>query len=176
MPKSNIALLGFMGTGKSAVGRLTAQRLGHTYIDMDTEIEHRVGKPITRIFEEDGEPSFRAMEAALVEELAERRRMVISTGGGIVLNPDNVRRLEASGLVVCLRASPETILARVEHDTSRPLLAVEDKLQRIRELLEKRRSRYDAVSVRIDTDPLSVEETAEEVIRLFNALQEEKEC
>lgn len=165
--KKNLVLMGFMGTGKSRVGALLAGSLGLELLDMDTVIEQRAGKPITRIFAEDGEPAFRALERSLVRELAAESGRIISTGGGIVLNADNVRDFAVTGFVVCLMASPETILARVGHETHRPLLAVPDKLGRIRELLDKRKPFYDAVPNRVVTDGLTAEEVAARVLALY---------
>ncbi|MCE9616188.1 MAG: AAA family ATPase [Lentisphaerae bacterium] len=166
--RANIVLIGFMGTGKSSVGRCLAQRLGLQLVDMDTLIESRQQKPISRIFEEDGEPHFRVLERALAQELAGQSGLVISTGGGIVLNPDNVSDFARSGLVVCLQASPEIILQRVGHETHRPLLATGDKLGRIRELLGKRQALYDAVPHQVDTNALTPDQVADQIVALYN--------
>lgn len=162
----NIVLVGFMGTGKTTVGELLAQQTGMPLLDMDSLIVGKAGKSINDIFAQDGEPHFRSLERELVRELASSQGHVISTGGGIVLNPDNVTDFERSGLVVCLLASPETILNRVRHDTARPLLAG-DKEAKIIELLERRKPLYEAVAHRIDTDGLRPEEIAEGIIRLY---------
>ena len=165
--KRNIVLVGFMGTGKSCVGRKLAAALDMAFLDMDQLIEQRAGKPIPGIFAEDGEPAFRAMERALAQELSARDGLVIATGGGIVLNPDNIRDLAATGLVVCLWASPATILARVGKETHRPLLAGGDKLRKIVRLLESRRRLYEAVPARVDTDGLPADDVADRVLRLY---------
>lgn len=162
----NIVLVGFMGTGKSRVGRLLAKRLGLDFVDMDALIEERQGKPIPRIFAEEGEPAFRRMERELVRELAAREGQVIACGGGIVLNPDNLADYAATGLVVCLSAAPDTILERVAHETHRPLLAEGDKLQKIRDLLARRQPLYDAVPHQVPTDGLSAEDVAERILAL----------
>jgi shikimate kinase len=163
----NIVLTGFMGTGKSTVGVLLARRLGRTFVDMDSVIEQRAAKPIRRIFAEEGEPHFRQFERRLVEELAAQSDLVVATGGGIVLNPDNVRDFERTGLVVCLSARPETILARIAAERHRPLLEHSDRLQRIRDLLDKRRPFYAAIRHQIATDALTAEEVAERVLGQF---------
>ncbi len=165
----NIVLVGFMGTGKSSAGRILAERLGMTFVDMDDEIVRRAGRPIPEIFRDQGEPAFRAMERALAVELAARSGLVISTGGGIVLNPDNLRDFSASGLVFCLRASPETVLRRVEHDTNRPLLQGEDRLTRIRELLAKRQALYDAIPRQIDNEGHKPADTADVLVSRLGA-------
>jgi shikimate kinase len=163
----NIVLVGFMGTGKSVTGRALAARLGRPFVDMDGVIEQREGRAIPRIFAESGEPHFRALERALVRELAAQAGLVIAPGGGIVLDPDNLRDFAATGLVVCLRASPEMILARVGGDANRPLLQAPDKLARIRELLAKRQPLYDAVPHQLETDGKTADAVADEVLELF---------
>lgn len=165
--EANIVLVGFMGTGKTSTGQSLAARLGREFVDMDALIEAREGRSIPQIFAESGEPYFRARERELVRELAARRNLVIAPGGGIVLNPDNIRDFAATGWVICLRASPEMILKRVGNDTSRPLLQTEDKLGRIRDLLAKRQPLYDAIPLQIDTDGKSPDAVAEEILGLL---------
>ncbi len=172
----NIVLIGFMGTGKTSVGHRLASRLGLTFVDMDHVIEQRQGCAISELFATRGEPFFRSLERDLVRELAGRRGLVIGTGGGIVLNPDNVADFARTGLVVCLKASPETILRRVEHDTTRPLLAQGDKAARIRDLLAKRQALYDAAPNPIDTDALGLDEVVETVIRLYRQAMVHPPC
>ena len=138
MDKRNIVLVGFMGTGKTTVGRLLAEKTGMPLVDMDASIEERSGKSISDIFAQDGEQHFRALEREVVLELSAREGQIISTGGGIVLNPDNIADFEKTGLVVCLLADAETVLARVRHDSTRPLLAG-DKEAQIVELLQSRK-------------------------------------
>jgi shikimate kinase len=165
----NIVLVGFMGSGKTTVGRLIAEKTGMPLIDMDTLIEERAGKTINEIFADEGEAHFRSLERALVRELAATEGNIISTGGGIVLNPANIADFENTGLVVCLLVDAETVLDRVRHDTTRPLLAG-DKEARILQLLESRRSLYESIRHRIDTSgrPSPVP-TAEEIIDLYRA-------
>jgi shikimate kinase len=165
--KPNIVLVGFMGTGKSAVGKRLASRLGMAFTDMDAIIVEREGRPVTRIFAEDGEPYFRACERALTVELSEAAGRVIATGGGIVIDPDNVRDFNRTGFVVCLTATPETILQRVQHDTHRPLLADGDKLRKITDLLDKRRPLYEAIPCRVDTSSLPITAVVNEVIHRY---------
>ncbi len=161
----NIVLVGFMGTGKSSAGRIIAGRLNMQFIDMDDEIVRREGCSIPDIFRDRGEPAFRALERALVTELAGKSNMVISTGGGIVLNPENIRDFSKTGRVFNLKASPEAILRRVEHDQNRPLLQGGDRLAKISELLAKRQPLYDAISQQIDTEGHSPSDTADAVIK-----------
>ncbi len=169
MDTRNIILVGFMGSGKSSTGRYIAEKLGRPFLDMDTEIERREGRGIPDIFAKEGEPYFRALERALVQELATRENMVIAPGGGIVLNPDNVRDFAASGLVINLRVSPDWVLRRVGQDPNRPLLQGGDPLQRIRDLMDKRKALYAAVPYQLETDGLTPEAVGEQVLDLFRA-------
>ena len=109
----NLVLVGFMGTGKSAVGRRVAALAAAPFLEMDAELERRAGKPIARIFAEDGEPAFRDLESQLAEEWGRKQGAVISCGGGVVLREANLRALGANGLLVCLTARPDVILARM---------------------------------------------------------------
>jgi shikimate kinase len=136
---------------------------------MDSVIVEREGKPVTRIFSENGEAHFRAAERALVKELSSRSGLVIATGGGIVLNPDNIADFSRTGLVVCLWAEPQAILRRVGHDTNRPLLSCEDKLGRINELLAKRRPLYEAIPTRVDTTGLTPAAVSDRILSLYDA-------
>lgn len=166
MVRKNIILVGFMGTGKTVTGRALAERTGMELVDMDSLIEKQQGKTIPDIFAQDGEAAFRAMERRMVQELSKRSGLVISTGGGIVLNPENITDFEKTGLVVCLTASPETIFQRLENDTSRPLLSG-DKKGQISALLEKRKPLYAAIAHQIDGDLLGPEERADAILNLY---------
>jgi shikimate kinase len=165
--KRNIVLVGFMGTGKSCVGKMLAQRLSMTFFDMDEVIVQREGKPIPRIFAEDGEPYFRSLERRLAKEFSSTQGLVIATGGGIVLNPDNIKDFSHTGLVVCLSASPKAILDRVGADTNRPLLAGGDKMKKIKDLLEKRQPRYAAIPTQVDTTGRSLEQVVDAILSLY---------
>ena len=166
MDKRNIILVGFMGTGKTVTGRVLAERTGLELVDMDSIIEERAGRPISEIFATDGEAGFRKLERALAHELSQRQGLVISTGGGIVLNPDNLADFEKTGLVVCLTASPETIFQRLENDTTRPLLSG-DKKGQISGILATRKPLYDAIEHQIDGDRLDPEGRAEAILALY---------
>ena len=168
----NIVLVGFMGTGKTTVGKVLARRLNMTFVDMDDTIVARAGKPVTRIFAEDGEPAFRAMERALVRELSLRQGLVIGAGGGVVLNPENVADFERTGIVVCLSLAPEVILQRLADDTTRPLLAGDDKEQELREKLSARQPLYDAVKLQVDRTGLDVDQTVDRILALCRAAEE----
>ena len=143
MPHTNIILTGFMGTGKSTVGRALAARLGATFIDTDHLIEQRTNYRVTDIFARQGEAAFRQMEAELAQELSEQHDLVIATGGGFFTNPENIRALQQSGRIFCLTASPQEILGRIKKQGHlRPLLQHPDPLERINQLLQERESVY----------------------------------
>ena len=163
----NLALCGFMGTGKSAVGRLVAEQLHFAFLDTDTVIEARAGKSISQIFEEQGETAFREIEQRIVKELSQRDRTVISTGGGLVVNPANLTSLKEHALVVCLWASPETIWLRVKNQNHRPLLEEADPLEKIRRLLAERAPFYKQANVLVNTELRSPREVAQQVLHQF---------
>ena len=131
---------------------------------MDVELARRAGKSVARIFGEEGEESFRRMESALAAEWGARSGAVISCGGGVVLREENLRALGANGLMVCLTARPEVILARTARSPRRPLLAVEDPGQRIRDLLAARAPFYAKIPLQIDTSDADVDALAERLL------------
>jgi shikimate kinase len=163
----NIALCGFMGTGKSSVGRIVAEQLRFAFLDTDTVIEARAGKAIAEIFAEQGEEAFRELEHRIVKELVVRDRTVISTGGGLIVNPDNLASLKQHALVVCLWASPETIWSRVKSQTHRPLLNEADPLGKIKQLLGERAPCYKQSDVLLSTELRSPREVAQQVLHQF---------
>ena len=167
----NIVLTGFMGTGKSTVGRLLADRLHRPLIEMDEQISAHFGKPIPDIFAQDGEAAFRAFEAQLCQRLAHERGLVISTGGGALVSPANRQALAQTGVIVCLTASVDAILARVESATDRPLLpgTAEEKRRRIRDLLHQRRAAYAAIPHQVNTTTRTVDEIADQVMATLAA-------
>ncbi|MGH7973609.1 MAG: shikimate kinase [Limisphaerales bacterium] len=167
----NLALIGFMGTGKSSVGRLAADILHFTYLDTDHVIEARASKPITEIFQQDGEPAFRDYECRVVEELTHRKKTVISTGGGLPVNESNLLSLKSHALVVCLWASPETIFERVRGHDHRPLLNHPEPLEKIRELLAVREPYYRKADVLVNTEWRSLKEVAAQVLHQFHMAQ-----
>ena len=156
-----------MGTGKSATGRLVAKRLDRQLVDMDTEIERRERRKISDIFLRDGEPYFRRVERDVVKELCERKNLVVAAGGGVVINPENVRDFSRTGVVICLNAIPSVILRRVAAETHRPLIEDGEKARKITDLLEIRKPLYDAIPNQIDTTRLSPELTADRVIEIY---------
>lgn len=168
----NLALIGFMGTGKSSVGRMAAMQLHYDLIDTDELIERRAGKTISRIFSEDGEPAFREIERNLVAEMSGWRKKVISTGGGLAANDANLASLKEHALIVCLWASPEAIYERVKTQTHRPLLQGPDPLAKIRELLEQRTRFYKQADVLVHTGTRSVREVTQQVLHQFHAARQ----
>lgn len=166
MTTPNIILTGFMGTGKTAVGQAVAERLGRWFVDMDAIIQRRAGRPIRAIFDQEGEPVFRQMEAELCRELAQEHSLVIATGGGALLPAANRQTLGASGVLICLTAPVDVILARLGDAADRPLLAGPDRRERVEALLAQRAAGYAAIMHQIDTAGLTVDQAAERVIRL----------
>ncbi len=164
----NLALIGFMGTGKSSVGRLVAVHLRYDFVDTDEVIEKRSGRAIAQIFAQDGETAFRALERQVVGEMITWRRKVISTGGGLAANDANLASLKQHALVVCLWAPPEAIWQRVRHQAHRPLLQHPDSLNKIRSLLEERAPFYRQADVLVNTAMRSIKEVSQHVVHQFN--------
>ena len=160
--EKNLVLTGFMGTGKTTVGRVLAERLGFDLVDTDAMIESRAG-PIQVIFERDGEGAFRELERQVARELAGRAGLVIATGGRMMLDPECAACLEPAAYVVCLNATVETILERVGDTVPRPLLDVGDAPTRVRELLAERAEGYGRF-IAVDTDGCSPDEVADAVM------------
>jgi len=168
----NIVLTGFMGTGKTAVGREVARQMGLPFVDMDAEIKARAGKSIPSIFAEDGEAVFRQMEAALCEELSTRSGLVIATGGGALVDPANRALMVGSGAVVCLTCDVDELLRRVDRGSNpdRPLLDVTDPRTEVERLLAVRRKAYEAIPWQVDTTALSVAEAAARVVEIAGVI------
>jgi shikimate kinase len=167
----NLALIGFMGTGKSSVGQMVAASLHFTFLDTDHDIEVRARKSIAEIFAQDGEPAFREWEHRIMQELTQRKKTVISTGGGLPADEANLASLKSHAFVVCLWASPEKILERVRYQTHRPLLNDPNPLAKIRSLLAAREPFYRQADVLLNTEMRSVREVAQQVIHQFQMAQ-----
>jgi shikimate kinase len=139
----NIVLTGFMATGKTSVGRIVAHRLGRVFVDTDDEIERVTGKTVQEIFDQHGSIRFRSEETLVIKKLSAGSGLVIATGGGAVLNPENVACLRSNGVVVLLKTTPEIILSRINSGRGRPLLARSgDMGQRVRALMAEREEAY----------------------------------
>ncbi|HEX2620851.1 MAG TPA: shikimate kinase [Phototrophicaceae bacterium] len=164
--KRNLVLTGFMGTGKTTVGTLVAGLLDMTFVDSDQEIIARTGMPIPEMFQKFGEEGFRRVETVMCKWLASRADVVIATGGGMLVNVHNLVVMRASGLVVCLTASPDAIRERLEtasEFSGRPLAT------RWEELLEKRHSAYAIIPNHIDTTGKTPDQVAAEVVALWQS-------
>ena len=170
----NLIITGFMGTGKTVVGREVARRLGRQFVDMDEVIAQQAGKPIAAIFAEDGEAAFRRLEARLCQKLSQRRGLVIATGGGMLVSEANRRRMAGSGWIICLSCRVEEMLRRLARADDRPLLQVADRQVEMERLLESRREAYAAMPAQLDTTDLSTEEVVERVIGLWQTWREEQ--
>ncbi len=160
-PPFNLVLTGFMATGKSTIAPSVAARLGFECIDTDQAIEQRQGRSIASIFAEDGEPAFRALEATLCQELAERPQLVISTGGGTLLNPKSRALFLRTSLVICLWAAPEVLETRLSQGEGRPLASA------WRALLKSRAPIYEELPHRIDTGRCTPAEATERIVELW---------
>lgn len=161
----NIVLTGFMGTGKTEVGKILSQKLGLSLVDADAEIERDQKTTITDIFQRLGEAAFRDIETSVIRRLSALNNIVLSTGGGVVLRKQNMELLRENGIIVCLAASPETILRRTGTSGHRPLLQTDNPLQKIRELYDFRKPYYDEADIIIETDELGPIRVAEEIIK-----------
>lgn len=160
----NIVLTGFMGTGKTAVGKELAILLDIPLIDVDAEIEKSERMTINDIFKQRGESGFREIETAMIKKISQRKDSIISTGGGAVLKDENMETLRKSGIILCLMASPGTILQRVGNNNERPLLQGENPFEKIKELLHVRKPFYDKADIIIDTENRTPLQIAEEII------------
>jgi shikimate kinase len=163
----NIYLVGFMGTGKTTVGRATAQRLGFACVDSDHEIERQCGRSIPEIFATEGEAAFRRREREFIHGGHSPARTVVVCGGGLVVQPGMSDELRSRGVVICLHASIETILARTARQDNRPLLNVPDPAARVRTLFAEREAIYRSAGTLILTDARSVRDIVTHVIRVW---------
>jgi len=160
----NIVLTGFMGTGKSEVARELSRLRGMRLIDIDQEIETSQQKSISEIFSHYGEDYFRQLETAAILQFASEQGVIISTGGGAVLKEENLKALQAHGIIFCLTASPETIKLRTASNNDRPLLQCDDRQLRISELLTERQPFYEKAGIMINTEAKTPFEIANEII------------
>jgi len=170
----NIVLIGFMGTGKSSVGKILARKLGLKFVDVDEVIEKTTGMKISEIFAKFGEPRFRDIETEVIKLISQNNRQVIATGGGAILREENFKKLKDKGIIVWLKASENVILERVKNCKDRPLLQVENPKQKIKELLTKRIPFYEKADFSINTEELTPEEVAEKIIQEYERLKNGK--
>ncbi|MBI1723738.1 MAG: shikimate kinase [Gemmatimonadetes bacterium] len=169
MAKKHVILVGLPGSGKSTVGRLAAELLGAGWVDLDVSIEQRAQKSVARIFAEDGEPAFRALEAELGDAVLAGDPVVMSPGGGFIADPTRRRHLLARGLVIYLETSAPVAAARARVEKGRPLLMGADPVDRMRELLRQREAGYLEAHEKVTTDALPAEAVARRVAELARA-------
>ena len=175
MTATHVILTGFMGTGKTEVGRRLARVLGRPFVDTDALVESSAGCSVAAIFASEGEAAFREREREAIARACTLAEAVVAIGGGALLDPENRRRLFAAGPVVCLRATPEEILRRVGEARDRPLLngdgtaSAAERLARIESLLEARAAAYALSTHTVDTDGLTPDEVARRILRSLEA-------
>ena len=166
----NIILVGFMASGKSQVGRILSRAIGWPLVDADDVIVQRAGKPIHKIFEREGEPTFRALERSVTADLCAGSGQIIAAGGGAFVDPENRHHMRENGLVFCLNARPDTVYRRItEADPNaaeRPMLSGDDPEGRITALMEERAEAYSQAHHLIETDALTLEEVAQQILKL----------
>jgi shikimate kinase len=164
--KSNIALIGFMAVGKSAVGKLLAEKTGKAFVEVDSLIEQKAGKPVSRIFKEEGEIVFREYEIELIKEVSKQKNLVLACGGGIVLNTINIDRLKQESVLIWLTASVPSILERLKTTgDTRPLITGKDRENQVRSLFNYRQPFYErAAEMQVDTSDLTVKQVADYIM------------
>ncbi|HOE63085.1 MAG TPA: shikimate kinase [Candidatus Sumerlaeota bacterium] len=169
MKKANIVLIGFMGTGKTAVGKTVASALDMKYLDTDLMIEADAQKTIPEIFETLGEPAFREFETEAIRRITHLRGYVIATGGGAPMIEENLANMKRAGVLIRLTASPEVILERTSRASNRPLLKTPNPMKKIQSLLSLREPQYNKADYTINTTTLSIQEVAEKVIKIWES-------
>jgi len=162
----NIYLVGFMGTGKTAVGRELAKKKKWQFVDLDDLIELRQKRRICDIFAQEGEPYFRRVEKMVLKEVAKEKKFVVACGGGVVIDKDNIKIMKETGVIICLSATPEVILQRTSGYTHRPLLSVSEPKKQIELLFKLRAPFYAQADKTIGTSKISVKEVVNKIIKL----------
>lgn len=171
MAKHNIYLVGFMGTGKSTIGRELARVMGRKFIDMDQELEKRHGGSVSGLFKEHGEQWFRDREEELCAELAQSSNRIVATGGGSLINLANFEVFQKSGLLICLYTQRDCLVERLERNEKRPLLQNTNVGKRVDQLLKERQYLYERIKIRIDTTNYTPLETAKRIAELLRTRQ-----
>lgn len=165
----NIVLVGFMGTGKTAVAAELSKRLNMPVLNLDDMIEKNQKKSINEIFREYGEPYFRKVEKKITKVVSQRQGVIIDAGGGVVLNEENIKNLKQNGILFCLNASADIILKRTKEYNTRPLLNVDNPKKQIEELLKKRAPFYAKADFSIDTSDKSISQVADIIIKKYES-------
>jgi shikimate kinase len=165
----NIALIGFMAVGKSAVGRNLAKRLQRRFVDLDRLIEKAEGKKVREIFAAKGEAYFRQLEKQTLAEILQKTGQVIATGGGIIMDDESLDLLRDETTLIGLTASIDTLLSRARNGSKRPLLKGADRRQRVEELMRQRENRYARAHFSVDTDHLTMAQVVDKIIDRLNA-------
>lgn len=163
-----------MGTGKTAVGKRLAGILNMDFFDSDQEIEQVTGMSVARLFQKHGEIRFRSEETLMIQKLATKRNAVIATGGGIVLNSENIELLRSSGYLICLTAKPDVIFDRVKRRNNRPLLKKGDTYETIITLLDERKELYQCADFTVDTSNMDFEEIINKILKFLSGKKGEK--
>ena len=174
--KRNIVLIGFMGTGKTSIGKMLATKLGCAFVDLDHKIEHDSSMSIPEIFATHGESHFRELERQAVKEVAQRQGIVIATGGGTIKDPDNMQQLKRNGIIICLTANIDEILLRTEQKGDRPVLDKRDedhgdRRAAIEKLLEERREFYDQADYKVDTTDWSPMQIIDDICQYVSSIE-----
>ncbi len=165
----NIVLIGLMGSGKSAIGRTIAKKLGRRFIDTDRFLERKTGKTVSEIFEQEGEQRFRLYEKEVIKKISQYIGIVIATGGGAIKDPENFKYLKESGWIIALYASPETLYKRIEGKRIRPLLLnQDDPVKKLEEIQNERKSIYAKADFQIDTEAKDIDNISGEIMDLLN--------
>jgi len=159
----NIVIVGFMGTGKTSVAVKLSEKLNMQYMSTDDLIEQRENRSISDIFAKDGEAYFRNVEHQVVKDISQKDNLIIDTGGGVVINPENIKNLRKNSKLVCLTATPDVIYSRTKSHSHRPLLNIQDPVGKIRDLLVQREKFYSLADIMIDTNNKNVEQIIKEI-------------
>ncbi|MFH0731381.1 MAG: shikimate kinase [Candidatus Omnitrophota bacterium] len=167
----NIILTGFMGTGKTVIGKILAEKLKRQRLCLDDMIQWKTGKPIAEIFKDNGEGYFRKIESQMVAAAAKDKNVIIDAGGGAIINEDNLKRLKERGVIFCLTASVDAIIQRTSRTNDRPLLNVTDPKAKIEQLLNEREKFYKRADHILDTTNLTPEEAAQKIIEYMASLE-----